>query len=399
MDKSSKSKEHLYEVDLMRAFIILGVVCVHVVSFYNLFAEPLSKLNAVYDVSLTALHFTREAFMYITGLVLFITYYRKSFTARDFWLKRFKLIAIPYIAFTLIYILFSGTYLKGFSWTLPGVAGDFFFSVLTGHQFYLYYIVISMELYILFPAFVWFMRRTERYHWWLLLGSFLFELGLMWFNKDYLQNLNTAHLPVWLYWLIRYRDRNIVMYQFWFVCGAVFAIRYQEIKSFLLAHGRAVAVTLAVALAALTAHFWLDLYLLHQDETMSVLVLQPIMIPYSLIVTLALCYAGIRWSQARLKKSMRWLSNFIKTAAAASFGIFLIHPLMLHYAEVVIYALHTTVIERLFLLPLTIIGVYGIAMLIARAIAGIPLVSYIVGQKSDPPKWLFGASRPVSRTP
>ncbi len=395
-----KAKEHLYEVDLMRAFIILGVVCVHIFSFYNLFAVPLSKTQVFFEGSLTALHFTRESFMYITGLVLFITYYKKPFRAWDFWNKRFKLIFIPYAAFTLIYILFEGMYLKGFVWSFPYLAGTFLFSMLTGHQFYLYYLIISMQVYILFPLFVAFMRKTERYHWWILAGSFVLELGLMWLNKDYLQNLNITHFPAWLYWLIRYRDRNILTYQFWFIAGAVFAVNYQQVRAFIEKHGRLVIGVLIGSVVVLLAHYGLDRFVWKQDETMSVLVLQPIMIPYSFVITMSLMYAGIVWSRNRLKNRVRWFSAFVKTAAAASFGVFLIHPLLLHFAEVTVYALHTTSLERWVLLPLTIAAVYGGAILIARGISSVPLLSYIVGQKSEPPRWLSAALQTASsRTP
>ena len=395
-----KTKQHLYEVDLMRAFIILGVVCVHIFSFYNLFAAPLSGTQAFFEGSLTALHFTRESFMYITGLVLFITYYKKQFKATEFWNKRFKLIFIPYAAFTLIYILFEGMYLKGFQWSVPYIFGTFLFSILTGHQFYLYYLIISMQVYILFPVFVTFMRKTEKYHWWILIGSFVLEIAMMWWYKDYLQNLNITHFPAWLYWLIRYRDRNILTYQFWFISGAVFAIHYQQVRDFVEKHGRLVIGLLIGSVAVLLAHYGLDRFVWKQDETMSVLVLQPIMIPYSFVVTIALMYAGIVWSKHRLKDRVRWFSAFIKTAAAASFGIFLVHPMLLHFAEVAVYALRTTAVERWVLLPVTVALVYGVAMLIVRGISSVPVLSYIVGQKSDPPRWLTSITQTASsRTP
>lgn len=391
-----KSKEHLYEVDLMRAFIILGVTCVHIISFYNLFAPQLSATNLVFGALLSGFHFTREAFMYISGLVLFITYYRKPFKAVDFWRKRFTLIVIPYVVFTVIYIVFTGLYLKGFQWTWGNLGSDVFWSLLFGKQFYLYFLVVSMQLYIVFPVFVGFMRRMERYHWQIFIGSFLLEIGIMAFNRFYLQNLPMSHLHGILYLLDQYRDRNIVTYQFWFVAGAVVAAQYGKIRPFLAKHGRLVLWSLTGMTLALWLHYLLDALVFHRDQTMSVLVLQPIMIPFSLIVTVALCYAGIRWSAVRLKPRMLWFSSFVKTAAAASFGIFLLHPLLLHYAEQAVYAMHPSAVMRAFLLPVTVVFVYGGAMIIVRWISKVPLLSYIVGQKTDPPRWLAGRSASVT---
>lgn len=391
-----KTKEHLYEVDLMRAFIILGVLCVHVISFYNLFAPFASATGTVYGMSLVALHFTREAFMFITGLVLFITYYHRSFKALDFLKKRFALIFIPYAAWTLIYILFSGTYLKGFDWSFGSVLWDFFFSVLIGHQFYLYYLVISMQLYILFPLFLKFIKRTEGVHGWIFAFSFVLEIAMMWFNKAVLQSYPMTHLPPILYFLDRYRDRDILTYQFWFICGALIAVHYPRIKAYIIEHKGWVVTSLISSLTLLWGHYAFDQYYLHQDSVLSVLVLQPIMIPYSLVVTVALWSAGSAWSAARLKPHVKWFSSFVKVAAAASFGVFLIHPILLHYAEVIVYRLHTNAPERLILLPLTIIVVYGLAIVLARLIGSVPILSYIVGQKSDPPRWLLHRKRPES---
>ncbi|MCY0876664.1 MAG: acyltransferase [Firmicutes bacterium] len=392
-----QSKEHLYEVDLMRAFIILGVVCVHITSFYNTFATNLSSTDIVNEMLLVALHFTRESFMFITGLVLFITYYHRTttFSAVSFWKKRFALIFIPYAAWTLIYILFTGTYAKGFDWSFGGIVGNFFFSLLTGHQFYLYYLVISMQLYILFPLLLKFIRKTASYHGWVFAFSFVLQISMMWFNKSVLQNMSTAHMPEWIYLLVRYRDRDILIYQFWFISGAILAVHYQAIKSYIVTHKKWIFGSMLVALLLLWVHYAFDRFVLGQDSTMSVLVLQPVMIPYSVATTVTLWTAGMSWSAVRLKASAQWFSKFVKIAAAASFGVFLVHPILLHYAEVIVYHLHPSTLERAFLQPLTIIVVYTLAIVIARAIGNVPWLSYIVGQKTQAPKWFTPRSQPT----
>ncbi len=386
-------KEHLYEIDLMRAFIILGVVCVHNFSFYNTFNPDMSTANVLLEAGLTALHFTRESFMFITGLVLFITYYRKPFKATTFWKKRFLLIAIPYIFFTIAYILFSGTYLHHFSWSAPHLFLVIGKALLTGNQFFLYYLLISMQLYVVFPLFIILMKKLEKWHIWIFIGSFFLELFLMWLNSAYLQNLNISHLPVVLKWLILYRDRNLLTYQFWFIAGAVFAIYYNPVKKYLLSHTRMIVATFLAMLIALWIHFAMGRYLLHQDYSMSDLVLQPFMIPYSLATTAVLWRAGVWWADNRHKATLRWFSGFVKMVAAASFGVFLVHPFALHYVEVFVYSVHPHTTLRMFLLPLSIIFVYGVSIMVSNYLGKIPLVSYIVGQKSKLPSLRSDLSR------
>ncbi len=386
-------KEHLYEIDLMRAFIILGVICVHNVSFYNVFNPGFSTPNAILDMLLTALHFTRESFMFITGLVLFITYYRKPFKATMFWKKRFLLIAIPYIFWTIAYILFAGTYLQHFDWSIPNLLGMIVKSLVTGNQFFLYYLLISMQLYVIFPLFVMMMKKTTNWHVWILIGSFFLELFLMWLNSGYLQNLNISHFPIVLKWLIQYRDRNLITYQFWFISGAFIAIYYQTIRGYIVKHTRLFVWSFLAMLAALWIHFAITRLILHVDYSMSNLVLQPFMIPYSMATTIVLWRAGIAWADNRHRASLRWFSSFVKFVAAASFGVFLVHPFALHFVEVFVYHVHPNTAMRMVLLPLSILFVYGVSIVLSNWIGKIPMISYVVGQKSKLPKLSSNLSR------
>lgn len=372
---------HLYEVDLLRACIILGVLCVHVMSFFNLFTEPFAVDNVVYEGLLTTFHFTRESFMFITGLVLFITYYHRSFRVLSFWGKRLKLILIPYVAWTVIYILFEGTYVRGFDWTFAGVVMKIVDSLLFGKQFFLYYLLVSMQLYIVFPILVWFLRKFEAWHVIILVISFVIEIGLMWLNQGVLQQLNTQSYPFWLQLLIKYRDRFVITYEFWFIAGAIVAVHYKQVRGFLERNPRLILGLFICMAALLWGHFLYQRLLMKEPEEMAVLVLQPIMVPYSITVTLLLLNIGIRWANHRLDQSLQHVSAFIQIAARASFGVFLVHPIFLHYLSVLVYTLHMKSWLREALTPVSIVLVYLISIAFAHLVGTIPYVGYIVGQK------------------
>ena len=378
------TKKHLYEIDLMRAFIMFCVLSVHTTSFFNGMNKDMSLSFLTLGALITSLHYTREAFMLITGLVLFVTYYHKDFHAVTFWKKRFLLIVIPYIVFNMLYLLFEGTYQTNFHWNIGWLLSQFGQSLLTGDQFFVYYILVSMQLYIVFPLLLHGLRKFERWHTQIFIGSFIFQIALMAFNKFVLMHVNPWHLPPVISTLDEYRDSFILTYQFWFIAGGIMACHYDKILGFADKHVRSLRLALVIALLVLWGHYFLDRLVLHESENLSELVLQPIMIPYAFIAAANMWYAGVQWARRREQKGWVPFSRFVKIAAGASFGIFLIQPFPLGVVEDTISALQRMGIPSWLhfgLLPFCILFVYFSGMVIGHYIGKVPLLSYIVGQK------------------
>jgi probable poly-beta-1,6-N-acetyl-D-glucosamine export protein len=380
------AKRHLYEVDLMRAFIMMSVLSVHTTSFFNTMNVDMSAGFLTLGALISSLHYTREGFMFMTGLVLFVTYYRKEFHTLTFLKKRFLLIVVPYIAFNMIYIVFEGIDNPKFSWAPAALWHQLSTSLVTGNQFFLYYIVVSMQMYIVFPLLLYGLRKLERWHVQIFIASFLLQLGLMALNKFGLTHVNPASLPPVLSQLDQYRDRFILTYQFWFVAGGIMACHYDKILAFADKHVRALRVTLVIGLAVLWGHYFVDRLLLHESESLSELVLQPIMIPYSFIVTANMWYAGVQWSRRRHRAGWAFFSRFVQIAAGASFGIFLLQPFPLSYMADAILYLHTIGAPlwlHYSLMPFSILFVYLSGMVVAHYMGKVPILSYLVGQKAS----------------
>jgi hypothetical protein len=124
---------------------------------------------------------------------------------------------------------------------------------------------------------------------------------------------------------------------------------------------------------------------MHESEALSELVLQPIMIPYALLATLNMWYAGVLWSRRRAIPRWRPFSRFVEIAAGASFGIFLLQPFPLRYMAETILVLRNVGIPlwlHYSLLPLCVLFVYGSGMVVAHFIGKVPILSYVVGRRS-----------------
>ncbi|WP_268884488.1 MULTISPECIES: acyltransferase [Alicyclobacillus] len=372
----------MYEVDLMRACIILGVIFVHVFSAFDAQTPAFSRTNISLDLLTMAFHFTREAFMFITGLVLFYTYYDRTFTVWSFWRKRLSLIAVPYIAWTALYILFTGTYLNHFNWAWQSLAHRFGHALLTANQFFLYFLLVSMQLYVLFPLIVKMVRKLERHLWWLVSVSFALEIGIMVLNQTVLNHLDVSRLPTWLFILVHYRDRFILTYQFWFVAGAALSVKYNQVKNWVSSRPGVVGVAAVLGILVLWATYFVERFGLHMTDGEAVDVLQPIMIPYALIVATLLWSIGLKWTRVMAEPGLRRVTPVIRFFGGVSFGIFLLHPIALHYLEQIDNRLHLHGAAHLVLIPFTAVLAYVLSGFAAYLIGKIPFVSYIVGTKT-----------------
>src|ERR1700679_3011480 len=56
---------------------------------------------------ITILHFTRNAFFFLTGLVVCYAQITRPRSILGFWTRRYVQIGVPYLAWTLIYVVFT----------------------------------------------------------------------------------------------------------------------------------------------------------------------------------------------------------------------------------------------------------------------------------------------------
>ena len=148
------TRKRLDHIDAMRPVKQAGVVSTHTLLFF----APVAAGLAV-GASLQLLHVTREAFLFVSACML-------AYSVRDlpgidhrtFWRRRFALVAVPYLCWTVIYFLVG----------LPSEHGTpradtIHLLYLFGTGYYqLYYLLVLLEFYALFPLLLVLLRRTGR---------------------------------------------------------------------------------------------------------------------------------------------------------------------------------------------------------------------------------------------
>jgi len=299
----SGTRKRLDHIDAMRPVKQFGVVSTHTLIAF----APVGTGIAV-GAGLQLLHVTREAFLFISACM--ITY---SFRAvmrvelRPFWRRRFMAVGVPYLCWTVIYFFIT---LRGTTGTLSSRLTHL--AYLTGTGYYqLYFLVVLLEFYALFPLFLLLLRRTVGHHTALLVASGVLQVLIV-------SLMHWGVFPRWMrgFWA----TREIISYQFYLIAGMVVALHLDEVHRWLCGHVRLVlGLTLA---SAGVAELWYFLAVHHVASWLgsSSDPFQPVVIPWNIGAIASIYLLGV-WLVGRGRSART--RSLTKTGSDDSYGIYL----------------------------------------------------------------------------
>ncbi|WP_353108033.1 acyltransferase [Gordonia sp. (in: high G+C Gram-positive bacteria)] len=241
--KPAKKDRHLYQIDFVRLVTFAGVILDHVI----LGMAPYTAIIA--QGAGLILRYTRYCFFALTGFVLTYQYRNRDLHAPTFWRRRFKLIGLPFLVWSLFYWL-NKHYQKGGlenvfaifddSHTIRLAVKSFAYDLITGHAAYhLYFLSVSMQIYVVFPLVLWVIKRTWGYHRYLLALSAAVQAWFMFqMVRDYPKSflgLDVSSLfedtPLGTLW--RYLPITILPYQFFIFAGCLAAYHFEAFTGFM----------------------------------------------------------------------------------------------------------------------------------------------------------------------
>lgn len=330
---------HLYEVDIVRIVTFAGVIFDHYVSGTT-FAFSVSS-NAVQMV----FHYTRNAFFALTGFVLVYQYRDRELKATTFWRRRFKLIGLPYLFWSVFYWLY-GIYAPpwippstahfgevfGSMGSTAGALRDLGFSLLTGSAWYhLYFVFVTMQVYLLFPLLLRFLRWSWGYHRYLLAVALACHLVLLHYMVTGVPRMfrsgpgevlwDTLALDV----LWGHLHETFLPYFFYTLAGAITALHLEAFRRVVVRQRWTILAATAAIIAATVVYF------LHLTDTVAPSAASNVFEPYTMFmfvaIVLSLYAAGTFWSERRTEGSF-W-DTLLNKASDRSFGIFLVHAFAL----------------------------------------------------------------------
>ena len=299
---------HLHQVDIVRLLTFAAVIGVHAIAF----TEP--PASRPWAAVLMLLQFGREVFFALTGFVLVYSARDRTLSARAFWRKRFPVIAIPYLAWSAIYLAFH-------SWSLPLHArlswSTVLWDVATGNaEYHLYFLLVSMQLYLVFPLLLRFVRRTADRAW-----PVLGVVGAL--NVAWLAWLQYGHAPAgWAGHLWPRAYELLPTYAVYVLVGAYAALHLERIERVVAALRRPLLGVAAGAAVLAEVVFWAQVG--GRDPRLAAAVLQPAMVLTSIAALIGLYLAGVSWVERG-----RPGAGFVTRASDLSFAVYLAHPLVL----------------------------------------------------------------------
>jgi peptidoglycan/LPS O-acetylase OafA/YrhL len=282
-------RAHLHSIDLVRVLTVGLVIGVHTVS-----VQP-GGTGLTNGALLTVLHVSREVFFLLTAFVLTYSYRDREPRWPAFWRRRYLLIGVPYLVWSTIYFVAHGNGLHLDRLLRQLVTGT--------AEYHLYFLLVSMQLYLVFPLLRRLLRAATGRHGWLLAGAVAYQIGIY------------ALAP---------ENGLLSSYLGFVIAGGIAAAHADALFAWTRTRKRLILAGTAPAVAAGVGWFFLQVLVLGRPAPVASAVFQPIVVVESFAIAWTFLALGLAW-QDRGTPGRRW----VRTAADASFGVYLAHPLVL----------------------------------------------------------------------
>lgn len=360
----TEQKPYVPAADFVRAVTVVSVVGVHATWYMAAGGQWL-----VSGAALALLHYSRESFMTLTGFVLTYSLFGRPVRWFSVLKKRYRLVLFPYLIWTAVYMLAFTPYRP-----VGAFALRYGRNLLTGGGwFHLYYLLITMQFYVMLPFFLRLMRIAQTRPRVVAWAAILFEVALTTYDQ-----YGLSHHPKGIN---AYTGVEVWSYAAYFILGGIGALYWPVLRAWLRQRLTLIILVTAGAAFVMLAVFVLQVKI-YGELWRADAVIQPLMVFWSLSVVLLLTALGIRYEDVSTYAGRRWQP--IKWIAHVSFGIYLIHPLFLQVWCNVVARLGWT--QPSYVLDgVTVVLLVVVCGMVSQLLSWTPQGAWLIGRGGVPP--------------
>ncbi len=157
------------DLDILRAFAIIAVICLHVLSNFSSFVLKNPNNLPLFIFSDQFFRFCVPLFIALSGYTLALRYMGQTINLKDFYLRRVWKILPQYFIWSLIILgFYTVVYKSQFNiLSLPKLL------LLGRADYHLYFVPMILQLYLIFPLLIWLWQKIK---WKLIILGFIYEL-------------------------------------------------------------------------------------------------------------------------------------------------------------------------------------------------------------------------------
>lgn len=244
-------KPRLPAIEYIRGISMLGVIGIHVGSQYLSNTSANMHLIALFEI---ASRFSVPIFFFISAFGLFYNLdLKECFDYKNFMKRRFRTVLIPYLVWSVFYLLHDGLlYHTGFP-SLLSLASLLFFG---NAKYQLYFLVILIWFYLLMPLWIYMVRRAN---WWNLSLLFLLQIAIDYFSSFstsfnlMVYGMENPFLKPFLLYRLNYW---VIHYVFIFVIGGWLAVHMDAFHQFMQKYRPGICAFFWASMASLLAYYY-----------------------------------------------------------------------------------------------------------------------------------------------
>lgn len=306
--KAATTRGHLWQLDVVRLLTFSAVIAVHSLAFTQRPSNPVAA------GAMMILTYGREVFYSLTGFVLIYSTVGRPLRLRRFWSKRILYVAVPYVAWSGIYYAYTIVGPQHASPSLSVFGTDLLYA---GAEYHLYFLLVTIQLYLAFPLIRWFVTRTAQ-------RALPVLAAVTVANLAWLAALQYAPSPRSGagQWVFAHAYELLPTYIMYVLVGCYAAVHLDRLQQVVDTRRRLLLqVAAAAGLGALVVYAAQLPFMAPRSANN---VLQPGMALSCLAAIIVVYVIGSRWAEGRRRRQA-----LVETLSDASFGVYLSHPLVL----------------------------------------------------------------------